>query len=308
LKVYHNISEFAPKKPMVVTTGTFDGVHIGHQKIINRLKEVAKLYGGETLILTFHPHPRSVLQPDSDVKMLNSQEEKIALLRKFGIEHLVIHPFSVPFSRKSSLEFVRDILVNKLGTQKLVIGYDHHFGRNREGSFEHLLEYGPIYGFDVEEIQALDVDHVNVSSTKIRNALLKGDLDTARKYLIYDYSLKGTVIEGKKLGRSIGFPTANLDVNTYHKLIPANGVYAVRVDVEGVKYNGMLNIGNNPTFDSYKELHIEVHIFKFDENLYGKEITVFFKHKIRDEKKFETIDALKLQLEEDRNYSMRILA
>lgn len=293
---------------MVVTTGTFDGVHIGHQKIINRLKEVAKLYGGETLILTFHPHPRSVLQPDSDVKMLNSQEEKIALLRKFGIGHLVIHPFSVPFSRKSSLEFVRDILVNSLGTQKLVIGYDHHFGRNREGSFEHLLEYGPIYGFDVEEIQALDVDHVNVSSTKIRNALLKGDLDTARKYLSYDYSLKGTVIEGKKLGRSIGFPTANLDVNTYHKLIPANGVYAVRVDVEGVQYNGMLNIGNNPTFDSYKELHIEVHIFKFDENLYGKEITVFFKHKIRDEKKFETIDALKLQLEEDRNYSMRILA
>lgn len=307
MRVFQGIDSFNPVKDPVVTTGTFDGVHIGHQQIIQRLREVARQSGGESVLLTFDPHPRSVLQPESDIQLLTTLDEKMKLLEAQGVDNVIVHPFTRPFSRTTSLEFVRDILVSQLKTKKLVIGYDHHFGRNREGSFEHLMEFGPMYGFDVEEIPALDVDHVNVSSTKIRRALQQGDLETARAYLSYDYALQGTVVPGKRIGRSLGFPTANLDVSHYRKLIPANGVYAVHVLIEDIAYKGMLNIGVNPTVSESGARTIEVHVFEFDREIYGQEVNVIFKHRVRDEQKFDNLDGLKKQLQLDKVSSQELL-
>ena len=264
MKVYTNLEDFKGVKNPVVTTGTFDGVHLGHQKIISRLKDVAREEKGETVLLTFSPHPRMVLFPDdNELKLLNTLPEKIELLDKYGVDHLIIYPFTKEFSRLTSIEFVRNILVNSIQTKRLVIGYNHHFGRNREGSFEHLKEYGPLYGFEVEEIPAKDIDHIQISSTKIRNALLIGDVKTATDYLGHTYTLTGTVVTGKKLGRTIGYPTANIQVKDQYKLIPGDGVYAVRIKHKNVFYGGMLNIGNNPTVEG-KGKSIEVNIFVFD--------------------------------------------
>ena len=299
MKIYHSIEEFQKIENAVVTTGTFDGVHIGHLKIINRLKEIAQAVNGETVLLTFFPHPRMVLFSDNDLKLISTKNEKIALLEQAGIDHLIIHPFSREFSRLSSVEFVRDVLVNKIGTSRLVIGYNHHFGRNREGRFEHLKEYGPMYGFQVEEICAQDVDKVSVSSTKIRKALEEGHITAAREYLTHDFSLTGIVIKGNHLGHSIGFPTANIKVLDSHKLVPANGVYAVRALIHDQEYKGMLNIGVRPTVDG-TEKTIEVHIIGFDEEVYGEELTVLFDDWIRDEQKFDSLDELKAQLQKDK--------
>ena len=299
VRIYNNIEEFEKVENAVVTTGTFDGVHVGHLKIIDRLRQIANDSNGETVLLTFFPHPRMVLFSDDDLKLISTKNEKIALLEKAGIDHLIIHPFSREFSRLSSVEFVRDILVNKIGTSCLVIGYNHHFGRNREGSFEHLKEYGPLYGFQVEEICAQDVHEVSVSSTKIRKALNEGRIKTARAYLTYDFSLTGIVVKGDHLGHQIGFPTANIKVVDSHKLVPANGVYAVRVLVRDKECQGMLNIGVRPTVDG-TEKTIEVHIIDFNEDIYGEELTVFFDDWIREEQKFEGLEALKAQLEKDK--------
>ncbi|NEQ49477.1 MAG: bifunctional riboflavin kinase/FAD synthetase [Leptolyngbya sp. SIO3F4] len=307
MKVFNGIEAFERIPRPVVTTGTFDGVHIGHQKIIRSLRNVAESVGGESVVLTFDPHPRSVLQPESQIWLLTTLEEKKRLLAEHGIQNLIVHPFTKEFSRITSLEFVRDILVNRIGTHKLVIGYDHHFGRNREGSFEHLMEYGPTYGFEVEEISALDIDKVNVSSTKIRNALLLGDLETARAYLSYDYLLEGTVVPGRKLGRSLGFPTANLDVSHTRKLIPADGVYAVWVEVDHVRYRGMLNIGLNPTVTESGARTIEVNLFDFDRDIYGSQVSVIFKHRIRDEQRFDSVEDLQAQLHQDKETTLRML-
>ncbi len=306
MKVYNCIEDFENINNPVVTTGTFDGVHLGHQKIIARLKDVAADEAGETVLLTFYPHPRMVLFPDdNELKLLSTQEEKIQLLEKFGIDHLIIHPFTKEFSRLTSLEFVRNILVNQLKTKKLVIGYNHHFGRNREGSFEHLKEYGPIYGFNVEEIPAKDIDSIEVSSTKIRNALETGDVSTARKYLGHHYSLTGKVVGGKKIGREIGYPTANISVEEKFKLIPADGVYAVKVKHQNFTYDGMLNIGNNPTVEG-KGRSIEVNIFDFEKDIYGDDITVYFMERLRDEVKFNGLDELKTQLALDKINALQI--
>lgn len=299
MKIYHNIEEFEKVQNAVVTTGTFDGVHVGHLKIINRLCEIAKENNGETVLLTFFPHPRMVLFSDDELKLINTKNEKIALLEKAGIDHLIIHPFSREFSRLSSVEFVRDVLVNKIGTRCLVIGYNHHFGRNREGSFQHLKEYGPLYGFEVEEICAEDVHEVEVSSTKIRNALKKGDIKTAKSYLNYYFGLTGIVVKGNHLGHQIGFPTANIKVLDSNKLIPANGVYGVRVKYKEEIYKGMLNIGMRPTIGGVEKT-IEVHIIDFERDLYGEELTIYIYSWIREEQKFEHMDALKLQLEQDK--------
>jgi len=299
VKIYHSLEEFRKVKNAVVTTGTFDGVHVGHITILERLKEIANSVDGETVLLTFFPHPRMVLFSDNDLKLITSQHEKIDLLRKAGVDHLIIHPFSKVFSRLSSVEFVRDVLVNKIGTSRLVIGYNHHFGRNREGSFEHLKEYGPVYGFQVEEICAQDVDAVSVSSTKIRKALESGDLKTAKVYLGHQFQLSGTVVVGESLGNKIGFPTANIQVLDVHKLIPANGVYAVRVLVREKEYLGMLNIGNRPTVNGVSKT-IEVHIINFNASIYGEEITVVFEGWIRNEQKFKNIEALQCQLLKDK--------
>jgi len=299
VKIYHSIEEFQKIENAVVTTGTFDGVHIGHLRIIDRLKEIAQAVNGETILLTFSPHPRMVLFSDNDLKLISTKNEKIALLKQAGIDHLIIHPFSREFSRLSSVEFVRDVLVNKMGTSRLVIGYNHHFGRNREGRFEHLKEYGPMYGFQVEEICAQDVDEVSVSSTKIRKALDEGCITTARQYLTHDFSLTGIIVKGNHLGHSIGFPTANIKVLDPHKLVPANGVYAVRVLIHDQEYKGMLNIGVRPTVDG-TEKTIEVHIIGFDKDVYGEELTVLFDSWIRDEQKFDSLNELKTQLQKDK--------
>lgn len=301
MKIYRSLEDIPPIPHPVVTTGTFDGMHLGHQKVLQRITEIAKRNNGETLLLTFYPHPRMVLQPtDNDLKLLSTQEEKIELLRQAGLNHLLVIPFTKAFSRLSALEYVRDILVNKIGVKTLVIGYNHHFGRNREGSFEQLQEYAPVYNFEIEEIPAQEIDSLEVSSTKIRNALLEGNVKTACAYLGRNYNLKGSIIKGKQMGRAIGFPTANIEVEDKYKLIPANGVYAVEVSLDNKLYKGMLNIGVRPTFVNDNKISIEVHIFNLNEDIYHKTIFVSFVERIRDEIKFNGVDELKMQLEEDK--------
>jgi riboflavin kinase/FMN adenylyltransferase len=308
LKVYTDIIDFKNVKNPVVTTGTFDGVHLGHQKIIARLKDVAREEDGETVLITFYPHPRMVLFPDdNDLKLINTQEEKKQLLEQYGIDHLIIIPFTKEFSRLTSVEFVRNILVNQIKTKRLVIGYNHHFGRNREGSFEHLKEYGPLYGFEVEEIPAKDIDSIEISSTKIRNALQDGDVRTAASYLGHEFCLTGRVVDGKKIGREIGYPTANIFVEDKYKIIPADGVYAVKVRHDNSLYGGMLNIGNNPTVNG-KHKTIEVNIFNFNKDIYEEDATIYFIERLRDEVKFNGLEELKDQLAIDKINSLRILS
>lgn len=308
MKVYHSLEEFKKLENAIVTTGTFDGVHIGHQAILSELVEFAKTEGGETVLITFFPHPRMVLQKDLSIKLLNTVSEKIALLSKTGIDHLLIFPFTKEFSRMSSVDFVRDILVNKIGTKKLVIGYDHQFGRNREGSFKHLQEFGPVYGFDVEEITAQDINNVSVSSTKIRTALIdNGDVKTASKYLGDFYHLSGLVVSGKRLGTKIGYPTANIKIEEEYKLIPKDGVYAVSIEIDRNKYVGMLNIGKRPTVDGFGRT-IEVNIFDFDKEIYNHEIKLCFVDRLRDERKFENVETLKKQLYNDKENTLKIFS
>ncbi len=311
MKVYYSIDDFQKLDKAVVTTGTFDGVHLGHRKILAQLNKVAQEVEGESVLLTFFPHPRMVLQPDLDLKLINSQAEKIELLKSTGLDHLIIHPFTAEFSRTSSLDFVRNILVNQIGAKKLVIGYDHHFGRNREGSFEHLKEFGPVYGFEVEEIPAQDIEDTTVSSTKIRKAISDGTIEIANQYLNYEFPLTGKVVEGEKIGHKIGFPTANIVVDDSYKIVPANGVYAVRVnfphDLERPSVNGMCNIGIRPTFGG-KFQTIEAHLFDFTENLYGMQLELKFVKSLRSEMKFDGPDALKKQLEKDEAAARTILS
>jgi len=300
VKIYKGIENFKRLQNAVVTTGTFDGVHVGHRIILNRLIELAKKVDGESVLLTFYPHPRMVLQPDTNIKLLNTIEEKTSLLEDAGIDHLIIHPFTKVFSRTTSLEFVRDILVSKIGTKKLVIGYDHHFGRNREGSFEHLKEFGPLYGFDVEEISAQEIDDVNVSSTKIRKAIAKGDVAIATEYLGHQFQLTGIVIHGNKIGRQLGYPTANLELNNAYKLIPATGIYLVKVKIGEQRYDGLLNVGYRPTIEnSGKKLTIEVYIIDFKEEIYGQEVKLYLVDRIREEQKFDSREALIAAMDKD---------
>ncbi|MCF8257225.1 MAG: bifunctional riboflavin kinase/FAD synthetase [Flavobacteriales bacterium] len=308
MRVFRSIDAFEKVNRAVVTTGTFDGVHIGHRRIIGRMTELARKVDGESVLLTFDPHPRMVLFPDDHgLQLLSTLDEKIALLEEAGIDNLIVHPFTKEFSRISSMDFVRKILADQLGTHRLVIGYDHHFGRNREGSFEHLKEYGPLYGFEVEEIPAQEVDDVSVSSTKVRRALAEGDVATASEYLGADYRLSGQVVEGRRLGRTLGFPTANIRVSDPHKLIPANGVYAANMHINGKKFGAMLNIGYRPTVDTIPTRTIEAHIFDFDGDLYGASVEVRFRSRIRDERKFDSVDELRMQLEMDSNKARQLL-
>jgi riboflavin kinase/FMN adenylyltransferase len=307
VKIYSSIEAFTEVDRPIVTTGTFDGVHFGHRKIIKRLRQLAHDSAGETVLLTFFPHPRIVLFPDDHgLSLLNTMEEKEALLEEAGIQHLIIHPFTKEFSRLSSINFVRDILVDQLNTHKLVIGYNHHFGRNREGSFEHLKEFAPVYGFEVEEIPAQLLDDVGVSSTKIRKALSSGAVAQAAEFLGYHYSISAQVVHGNAIGRSLDFPTANLQPNDELKLIPQNGVYAVWVVVQDVRYKGMMNIGVKPTFENQKRT-LEVHILGFDQLIYGSEIKVEFVQKVREEIKFENASLLHQQLLSDRDEIDQIL-
>ena len=309
MQVHYNLSDFPNLSFPVVTTGTFDGVHLGHQTIIARLKELSLKFDGQSVVITYHPHPRMVLQPNNtELEFLNTLPEKIARLEQLGVDHILIIPFDSTFASLTSEDFIRKILVDIVHTRKLVIGYDHHFGKNREGSFDHLVEYGPKYGFDVEEIPAQDIDQVAVSSTKIREALRKGDIQAANRYLGYAYPFNGKVMKGRQLGRKIEFPTANLEIVPNRKLIPANGVYAVNVIVENAIYNGMMNIGYRPTVSDEKVRTIEVHIFDFDNDIYEKEIKVRMITRIRDEIRFNGIDELREQLKKDKLEALKNLS
>lgn len=299
MQVYYDIADFAALQNAIVTSGTFDGVHLGHQKILARLIETAQTFGGETVVLTFWPHPRMVVSKDSQhLKLLSTLEEKIELLRQNGVGHLVVIPFTREFSELSSEEFIQQILVSKIGTKKLVIGYDHHFGRNREGSFEYLQQHAPRYGFDIEEIPRQEIEHITVSSTKIRQALLEGDTDIASELLGRNYTFTGIVVKGRQLGRTIGYPTANVHVTENYKLIPADGIYAVRVVVRGQTLGGVMSIGFRPTVNGTNRTQ-EVYIFDFKDDVYGEKMTVELVEYIRPELKFDGLEALTKAIDAD---------
>lgn len=302
-----SISNYDKKQFTAITIGTFDGVHIGHREILERLIKNAKKLELSSTVLTFFPHPRMVLQKDSDLKLLNTLEEKQQILESMGLDYLIVHPFTRQFSRLTATEFVRDILVNKLKAKKIVIGYDHRFGRNRNANINDLIAFGSTLDFEVEEIPAQLVDDVSVSSTKIRKALETGDVKTANSYLGYHYMLTGVVKKGKGLGKQIDFPTANLHIEESYKLIPKNGVYVVKTNWKDQVVHGMMNIGFNPTVDG-KERSKEIHFFDFDEDLYGKKIQVELLDRIRDEYKFTSIEALRSQLIKDKETSLSIIA
>ncbi|MDC9721639.1 MAG: bifunctional riboflavin kinase/FAD synthetase [Urechidicola sp.] len=305
MDITHNFFNFFSKKKTIITIGTFDGVHIGHQKIIAQLLEASKKQNEVSVILTFFPHPRMVLQKDHEVKMINTLNEKSKLLENLGLDELIIHPFDKDFSRLTAFEFVRNVLVNQLNISKLIIGYDHHFGKNREGNFEQLQEYGTMFDFELEEIPAQNLNNVTISSTKIRKALLNGDIEKANNYLGYHFMLTGVVVKGKSLGTKIGFPTANINIEESYKLIPKPGAYVIKATIDTVRYNGMLNIGNRPTVEG-KHQTIEVHFFDFNDDLYGKRIQVELLKFLRDEQKFDSLDDLKMQLQKDKITAQKI--
>ncbi|NJW52207.1 bifunctional riboflavin kinase/FAD synthetase [Salinimicrobium oceani] len=306
MKEHKGANAFSSSHHTVVTIGTFDGVHVGHQKIIERLVNASKAGNLESAILTFFPHPRMVLQKDADIKLINTIEERKEILEKSGIDHLIIHPFTQQFSRLSAREFVRDILVTKLKAKKVIIGYDHRFGRNRTADINDLREFGREYDFEVEEISKQDVEDVAVSSTKIRNALLEGRVEKANRYLSYPFSLSGTVVKGKGLGKEFEFPTANLEVSESYKLIPKNGVYVVRSLIDGEVVFGMMSIGTNPTVGGTTKT-IETHFFELEKDLYGKSLSIELLTRIRDEKKFENIEVLKTAMKQDQAFSMQFI-
>lgn len=306
MKIFHSINDFSSTKKTILTLGTFDGVHIGHKKILKKITQNTENHKYESLVLTFFPHPRMVLQEHSDIKLLNTIDEKIDLLEKIGIENLVIHPFDEAFSRLTAEEFVRNILVDRFHIQKIIIGHDHRFGRNRTANIDDLIAYGKEYGFEVEQISVQEINDISVSSTKIRNAILEGDMALANDYLGYDYFLTGSIVKGKQLGRTIGFPTANLKIEESYKLIPQNGVYIVKSIIDGQIVFGMMNIGFNPTVDGQKQ-SIEIHYFNFNTDLYNQKISVSILQRIRSEQKFESVELLKEQLEKDKKKSLSYL-
>jgi riboflavin kinase/FMN adenylyltransferase len=308
MKIYQSLESLPQFKNPAVTLGTFDGVHIGHRKILQRVMDAAKEIDGESVLLTFWPHPRMVLQPgDNSLKLLNTIDEKVALLGKSGIDNLVIIPFTIAFSRMPYLEFIRDVLVNKLGVKHLVVGHDHHFGKNREGNYEVLQECAPLYGFGLEQVSAEQIDGVSVSSSKIRNALQDAETEKANTYLGYAYEVTGKVVHGKKRGKELGYPTANIEVPESYKLIPAEGVYAVLVEYGDKQYRGMANIGWNPTFgDTGKTL--EVNIFDFSREIYNEILTVKFLAFLRKEIKFANVNTLIQQIDADKRNVVQFFA
>lgn len=308
MKIYNSVNDFAPVKNAVVTIGTFDGVHLGHRKLIKKVCEIADSIGGETIVLTFFPHPRMVLYPDEHgLELLNTIDEKKQLLEEVGVDHLIIHPFDRNFSELSSVDFVKEILVDKIRTKKLVIGYDHHFGKKREGNFDDLVRMAPIFDFEVEKIEEEDVNDIAVSSTQVRNSLKSGDIKTAISYLGRPYTLTGKVVHGKQIGRTIGFPTANLHIPENYKLIPAEGVYVVKVEVSNEFYYGMLSIGRRPTLEQNGRLSVEVYIMDFNRDIYDEEITLHLLEWIRGDIKFDGIEALKQQIEKDRIFTQNYI-
>ncbi|MBB5639403.1 riboflavin kinase/FMN adenylyltransferase [Pedobacter cryoconitis] len=300
MKIYNHLSEFKRLNNAVATIGTFDGVHFGHQKIIKRLCELAKAKGGESVILTFFPHPRLIIDPENqDLKMINTIEEKAGILAGLGVDHLIITPFTRDFSNLSPAEYIKNILVDTIGIKQLIVGYDHRFGKDRSGGMTDLVAFSGPYGYEIEEIKEQDINDVAVSSTKIRKSLLEGQVGLAAKYLGYNFSLYGPVIKGDKIGRTIGFPTANIFIEQPYKIIPSDGIYAVTVDMGNETYKGMAYIGQRPTINGMTR-NIEVNIFDFDQEIYGQYIKMNFMEFLRHDVKFTGLEALKLQLQKDK--------
>ena len=306
MEEHKGANSFSSERQTVVTIGTFDGVHAGHRKIIDRLVNSAHANNLDSVVLTFFPHPRMVLQKESNIKLINTIEERKQLLEQTGIDHLVIHPFTHQFSRLTALEFVRDILVNKLKAKKIIIGYDHRFGRNRTADINDLKQFGKDFGFEVEEISQQDVEQVAVSSTKIRKALIEGRVEQANIYLQSDFTLKGIIVRGRGIGKDLGYPTANMEIPEDYKLIPKNGVYVVRSVLDGRTIFGMMNIGTNPTVGG-KEQTIETYFFDLEKDLYGKEFTIEMLVRIRDEKKFNSVQELKIAMKQDQAFSSQYI-
>jgi len=306
LKLFHSINDFQSTKKTILTLGTFDGVHIGHKKILERITQNTENGKYESLVLTFFPHPRMVLQEKSEIKLLNTIAEKTKLLEATGIENLVIHPFNESFSRLTAEEFVHSILVEQFHIQKIIIGHDHRFGRNRTANIDDLIAFGAEYGFEVEQISAQEIQDVSVSSTKIRKALNEGNMDLANDYLGYDYFLSGEVVKGKQLGRTIGFPTANIQIEEDYKLIPRNGAYVIKAIVDQKEIFGMMNIGFNPTVNGQNQT-IEANLFDFDADIYGQKIEIILLQYLREEQKFGSIDLLIAQLNQDKKEALAFI-
>lgn len=306
LKLFHSINDFQSTKKTILTLGTFDGVHIGHKKILERITQNTENGKYESLVLTFFPHPRMVLQEKSEIKLLNTIAEKSKLLEETGIENLVIHPFNESFSRLTAEEFVHSILVDQFHIQKIIIGHDHRFGRNRTANIDDLIAFGAEYGFEVEQISAQEIQDVSVSSTKIRKALDEGNITLANDYLGYAYFLSGEVVKGKQLGRTIGFPTANIQIEEDYKKIPKNGVYIVKTFIDNKAIFGMMNIGYNPTVNGQKQT-IEVNLFDFDADIYGQKLEISLLEYIREEQKFGSVDLLKEQLNQDKKTALNFV-
>lgn len=302
MKTHKGAASFTSSQGTVVTIGTFDGVHVGHKKIIKRLVESAKTNQWDSLVLTFFPHPRMVLQKDAKIKLINTISERAQLLEKEGLDHLVIHPFTMEFSRMTAEEFVEEILVNTLKAKKVIIGYDHRFGRNRNADITDLKKFGEIYDFEVEEISKQELEDVSISSTKVRKALEAGDIALTNAYLGYPIMLNGAVVKGKSLGRKIGYPTANLSIPEDYKLIPAQGVYIVQSSIDGALVYGMMNIGTNPTVGGERQT-VETFFFDFDGDLYNKELSIEILARIREEKRFASVEELIAAMKEDDVFS-----
>ena len=306
MKLFQSINNYLSSKKTIITIGTFDGIHIGHRKILNKIIQSAHEVNCESLVLTFFPHPRMILQEDSTVKLLNSMDEKIGLLQEIGIDNLIIHPFDKEFSQLTAEKFVKNILVDKLQIQKIIIGYDHRFGKNRTADINDLLHFGKKYRFEVEQISAQEIDAIAVSSTKIRNALAAGTISLANEYLGYNYYFSGIVVKGNQLGRTIGFPTANILIKEDYKLIPKKGVYLVKSIIKGDLVYGIMNIGIRPTLNGTNQT-IEVHYLDFDEDLYEQQLTVEVLEFIRAEQKFDSLEILKNQIQKDKEKSLTFI-
>lgn len=306
MKIYTDLSNHTSINKTFVTIGTFDGVHVGHQKVLSNLVQSAKKNNASSVLLTFFPHPRMVLQKNTGIKLINTIDERIKLLKKTGLEILVIHEFTKDFAKKTALDFVKNVLVDNLKISNLIIGYDHRFGKDREGNFEQLTAFGKKFGFNVSKIPQQEIDHITISSTKIRKAIELGNIEEANRYLGYCFMLTGEVVKGKNLGEKIGFPTANISIKETYKLLPKTGSYVVKAELENETVYGMMNIGFRPTVKG-KNQTIEIHFFDFNKDLYGKSIQIDVLKFLREEQKFDSVEDLKNQLQKDREKSLEII-
>ena len=306
MRIFDNLKSYSSEKESILTIGTFDGVHIGHNKILKRLIQDSKKNNLSSLVMTFFPHPRMILNKSHEIKMIDTIDEKINLLEKTGLDNLIIHPFDNNFSKIRAKEFVEEILVKKLKIKEIIIGYDHKFGKDREASVEDLKKFGKDYMFTVKEIPAQEIDSIAISSTKIRDAILNGEIEKCNKFLGRNFILTGKVVYGDGLGKKIDFPTANIEIKETYKIIPKNGVYLVKTKINSNTYFGMMNIGIRPTVGGTNK-SLEIHFFNFKDNIYGKNVSIEIIKKIRDEEKFSSIDQLKIQLKKDEQFCLKLI-